>query len=102
MRKFIFTIILSAFLGEYSFAQTAIAIPDTLSGSTMSLTMHLDSVQFFPGIKTKTLGFNQYSYLGPTLILQNGQNASMQIHNQINDTTNVHWHGMHVASNEHL
>ena len=85
-------------MGEYSFAQTAIAIPDTLSGSTMSLTMHLDSVQFFPGIKTKTLGFNQYSYLGPTLILQNGQNASMQIHNQINDTTNVHWHGMHVAS----
>ncbi len=78
-------------------AQTAIPIPDTLSGSNISLTMHNDSVQFFPGNKTQTLAFNQYAYLGPTLILNKGQNVSITVNNQIGDTTNVHWHGLHVS-----
>lgn len=78
-------------------SQTAIPIPDTLSGSNITLTMHQDSVQFFPGNKTQTLSFNQYAYLGPTLILNNGQNVSINVNNQIGDTTNVHWHGLHVS-----
>lgn len=78
-------------------AQTAIPIPDTLSGSTINLNMHKDSVQFFSGQKTQTLAFNQYAYLGPTLILNNGQNVSITVNNQIGDTTNVHWHGLHVS-----
>jgi bilirubin oxidase len=78
-------------------AQTPIPIPDTLSGSNINLTMHQDSVQFFQGQKTQTLAFNQYSYLGPTLILNNGQNVSITVNNQIGDTTNVHWHGLHVS-----
>lgn len=78
-------------------AQTAIPIPDTLSGNSIALTMHQDSVQFFPGQLTQTLAFNQYAYLGPTLILNNGQNVSITVNNQIGDTTNVHWHGLHVS-----
>lgn len=78
-------------------AQTAIPIPDTLSGNSIALTMHQDSVQFFPGQLTQTLAFNQFSYLGPTLILNNGQNVSITVNNQIGDTTNVHWHGLHVS-----
>lgn len=77
--------------------QTAIPIPDTLSGNSIALTMHQDSVQFFPGQLTQTLAFNQYAYLGPTLILNNGQNVSITVNNQIGDTTNVHWHGLHVS-----
>ena len=80
------------------YAQTAIPIPDTLSGNSIILNMHKDSVQFFTGKKTNSLAFNQYKYLGPTLILNNGQNVSITVNNQINDTTNVHWHGLHVAS----
>lgn len=78
-------------------SQTAIPIPDTLSGNSIALTMHQDSVQFFPGQLTQTLAFNQYAYLGPTLILNNGQNVSITVNNQIGDTTNVHWHGLHVS-----
>lgn len=78
-------------------AQTAIPIPDTLSGTSITLTMHQDSVQLFPGKLTQTLAFNQYAYLGPTLILNNGQNVSITVNNQISDTTNVHWHGLHVS-----
>lgn len=98
MRHSILTGIICALFAIYANAQTAIPIPDTLTENSITLTMHQDSVQFFPGLKTQTLAFNQYSYLGPTLILNNGENVSLTVNNQIGDTTNVHWHGLHVAS----
>lgn len=78
-------------------AQQPLYIPDTLSGNTFSLTMHKDSVQFLPGNKTATMAFNSNAYLGPTLIVQKGTNVNIAVNNQIGDTTNIHWHGLHVA-----
>ena len=79
-------------------AQTQLAIPDTLAGSNYTLTMHKDSVQFFPtGNISHTYAFNQYKYLGPTLIFNKGDNVNLLVNNQIGDTTTVHWHGIHVA-----
>jgi bilirubin oxidase len=61
--------------------------------------MHADSVQFFPtGPVSKTFGYNQYPYLGPTLILNKGQVVNLDVTNSIDDTTTVHWHGLHVPS----
>ncbi len=79
-------------------AQQPLFIPDTLSGSTITLNMHADSVQFLLGIKTSTYAYNSYSYLGPTLILNNGANVSLVVNNQLADTSTVHWHGLHVAA----
>ena len=80
-------------------AQTQLAIPDTITGPNYSLTMHQDSVQFFPtGKIAHTYAFNQYKYLGPTLILNKGSNVNMSVNNQIGDTTTVHWHGIHLPS----
>jgi len=79
------------------FSQNQIALPDTLSGETVDLTMHSDSVSFLSGRKTPTYGFNQYPYLGPTLILQKDQPVSITVYNQIDDTTAIHWHGLHVG-----
>lgn len=98
MKKLLFLLCLAYGNVSVLYSQTAIPIPDTLSGVNINLTMHKDSVQFFPGAKTRTLAFNQYAYLGPTLILKKGQNVSITVNNQIADTTNVHWHGLHVAS----
>jgi bilirubin oxidase len=97
MKPVYFTAALCCLVIQSAQSQTAIPVPDTLSGSSITLTMHQDSVQFFPGRFTQTLAFNQYSYLGPTLILNNGQNVSITVDNQIGDTTNVHWHGLHVS-----
>jgi blue copper oxidase len=97
MKKLLLLIFSLAFISQLN-AKNQIPIPDTLSGTTIDLRMHKDSVQFFPGIKTNTLAFNQYSYLGPTIILQKGQQVSINMDNQIGDTTAVHWHGMHVSS----
>lgn len=79
-------------------AQNPLFIPDTLSGPSYSLTMHMDSVQFLPGNITHTYAFNNFSYLGPTLILNKGDNVSITVNNQIDDTTTVHWHGLHIAA----
>lgn len=77
---------------------TQLAIPDTLSGPNYVLNMHKDSVQFFPGDISHTYAFNQYKYLGPTLIFNKGSNINITVNNQIGDTTTVHWHGIHVPS----
>ncbi len=79
-------------------AQTQLVIPDTLSGPSYSLNMHKDSVQFFPGKKSKTYAYNTHNYLGPTLIFKKGTNININISNQIGDTTTVHWHGIHLPS----
>lgn len=79
-------------------AQNPLFIPDTLAGPNYSLTMHRDSVQFFPGAVSHTYAFNANHYLGPTLLLNKGANVSITVNNQVGDTTTVHWHGLHVPA----
>lgn len=77
-------------------AQTPILIPDTLSGSVINLNLKDSLFQFYGGTDTKTLGYNG-SYLGPTIILNQGQKVTLNVHNLMKDTTTTHWHGLHVA-----
>lgn len=79
-------------------SQTLLSVPDTLAGPSIQLTMHSDSVSFFPGNWTHTYAYNQYAYLGPTLIFQQGQQMDITVTNLINDTTTVHWHGIHLPA----
>lgn len=79
--------------------QNALHIPDTMEGPVYSLTMAPSSHEFFSGVQTDTYGFNG-SYLGPTLILNKGEAIQMHVANQIGEPTTVHWHGMHVASED--
>lgn len=81
-----------------AFAQQALFIPDTLVGPSYDLTIHQDSVQFFPGKISHTYAYNANKYLGPTLIFNTGDDISIIVHNHINDTTAIHWHGLHVPS----
>lgn len=79
-------------------AQTPLLIPDTIVGPNYFLAMHEDSIQFFPGKKSYTYAYNQYNYLGPTLIFNKGSHVNITVNNQINDTTTVHWHGIHLPA----
>ncbi|MBC7864293.1 MAG: multicopper oxidase domain-containing protein [Bacteroidia bacterium] len=81
------------------FSQTQLYIPDTLVGPNVSLTMHKDSVQFFPtGNYSHTYAYNLNKYLGPTLIFNKGDNVNITVNNQIDDTSTVHWHGIHLPA----
>lgn len=84
------------FAAVYTNAQTPLFIPDTLAGTNINLNIADSSHQFFPGINTTTIGYNG-SYLGPTIILNKGQSLTMNVHNELADTTTTHWHGLHVG-----
>lgn len=77
-------------------AQNPLAIPDTITGTSINLTIADSANQFYTGYNTNTIGFNG-SYLGPTIILNEGENVSINVNNQLTDTTTVHWHGLHIA-----
>lgn len=78
-------------------AQQELFIPDTLSGENINLTIQEGQVQFFSGGLTQTYGING-NFLAPTLLLNQGQQVSMHVNNTLADSTTIHWHGMHVSS----
>ena len=71
-------------------------LPPVLNGPVYNLNMQNGTHQFNPGITSSTKGFNG-NLLGPTLILQAGQQVTMNVTNSIGEETTVHWHGLHVA-----
>ncbi|HHG84686.1 MAG TPA: bilirubin oxidase, partial [Bacteroidetes bacterium] len=77
--------------------QNALLIPDTLSGTSINLTLQTGSHQFYSGQNTATYGANG-NILGPTLLLNQGDFVSFSVNNQLADTTTIHWHGLHVSS----
>jgi blue copper oxidase len=78
-------------------SQNLLGIPDTLSASNIILNIYDTSHVFYPGFTTSTFGVNG-SYLGPTLLLNRGDSVSINVVNNLMDTTTIHWHGMHVSA----
>ena len=95
MKKLIIAL-LTFILPLLTSAQTLIPIPDILSGANINLTIADSTQSFFSGYNTNTIGYNG-SYLGPTIILNKGQNVTMHVNNLLMDTTTTHWHGLHIA-----
>ncbi len=71
-------------------------IPPTLNGPVYNLNMQHGTHQFIFLTNSATMGFNG-NVLGPTLIMQAGQQVSMNVTNSIGEASTVHWHGFHVA-----
>lgn len=55
------------------------------------------STGFLPGKQTKSLGFNG-NYLGPTIRVRTGDKVRLNVTNNLDEKTTVHWHGMDVAA----
>lgn len=89
--------LIGLFIFQIGWSQNALHIPDTLTGTTIHLSLQNGTRQFFGGPLTHTMGANG-SVLGPTLILNKGDTVSFQVDNQLADTTTTHWHGMHVSA----
>lgn len=64
-------------------------------GNEIELVIQNGEHEFFPGIKSTTKGFSQ-SYLGPTIRLYQNETTRINFVNNIDDTTTVHGHGLHV------
>ena len=88
-------IFIASFLINSAKAQNLLAIPDTLSGTNFVLNINDTSHVFYATYTTHTFGVNA-SYLGPTLIFNEGDSVNITVNNQLMDTTTIHWHGLHV------
>jgi FtsP/CotA-like multicopper oxidase with cupredoxin domain len=53
--------------------------------------------QILPGRETQTWGFNG-AMLGPTLRAHRGDEVLIRFRNELDETTTVHWHGMHLPA----
>jgi blue copper oxidase len=100
MKKLLLLCTLSIFL----LLQTASAqyntlwIPDTLSGTHFDLVLKDTFKQLKVGNQTITGGINKDNFWGPTLFFQQGDTVHMNVTNKLNDSTTLHWHGMHLPA----
>jgi blue copper oxidase len=67
---------------------------DTRATGRLALKTSAGSTSFFGGATTPTAGFNQ-DYLGPTIVVQNGELAA-EVKNTLGDPISAHWHGLLV------
>ncbi|MBB4053610.1 FtsP/CotA-like multicopper oxidase with cupredoxin domain [Devosia subaequoris] len=87
---------------RHAFAQgqtprTRLAMPpllDTRETGRVALTATPGSTAFGGGASTPTAGYNQ-GYLGPTVVMQNGDLAA-EVQNNLDEAITTHWHGLLV------
>lgn len=80
-----------------AFAQNPLAIPPTLTGTEINLNLQNGQIEFYNGFTTNTIGYNQ-AILGPTLILEKGSEVTINVANNLDEPTTLHWHGLHVSA----
>jgi len=99
MRHFSIFILALCLLTVKSFSQSynTMWMPDTLSGTTFNLSIRDTFAQIVAGNQTITGGING-KFWGPTLIMNQGDTVHMQVRNNLNDSTTIHWHGMHLPA----
>jgi blue copper oxidase len=98
MKKSIITLI---FLGISSLLEAQysdIRIPEALYGPTFDLDIHESLKQIKSGTQTITGSINNETFWGPTLFINKGDNVSFNVTNNLNESTTVHWHGMHLPA----
>lgn len=98
MKKIILFLILVT--GQVGFSQSynTMWIPDTLSGTNFNLTIKDTFAQIVnTGNQTITGGING-KFWGPTLFINKGDTVHMNVNNNLNDSTTIHWHGMHLPA----
>jgi bilirubin oxidase len=93
------TFIIIIFSAQQTSAQyNQLWIPDTLSGTTFNLNIKDTFSQIRPGQQTITGAINNSNFWGPTLIFRRGDTVHMNVKNLLNDSTTIHWHGMHLPA----
>lgn len=73
-------------------------IPDTMSGTNFNLTVKDTFAQIVnSGNQSITGGING-KFWGPTIFINKWANVQMNVTNKLNDSTTLHWHGMHLPA----
>ena len=98
MKKHFILIIL---LSSFTFLQAqynAMSMPEALYGTTFNLNIHESTKQLKTGNLTITGAINNETFWGPTLFVNKGDEVHLNVTNNLNESTTVHWHGMHLPA----
>lgn len=96
--KFLLTLVLAFTLTQLRAQYNNLWIPDTITGTNFTLTLKDTFAQLQPGNQTITSAVNNNNFWGPTLIFNQGDTVHMNVSNHLNDSTTVHWHGLHLPA----
>jgi FtsP/CotA-like multicopper oxidase with cupredoxin domain len=77
---------------------TALPSPPTTNGQ-LNLTAQYTTQNIFKGKSSKVLGYQSGSILGPTIVVNTGDVMSVNLQNNLLETTNIHWHGLIIPAN---
>lgn len=90
-------------VGQVAF-ERPLAIPplaestiDEQGRRVFSLTAQAGSTEFVDDVSTPTAGYNG-THLGPTLVAARGEEVVVDIANELDEPTSVHWHGMKLSA----
>ncbi len=98
MKKTIF-ITLIAFNSFLIHSQyNTMTMPEALTGTTFNLNIHESTKQLVSGNQTITGALNNETFWGPTLIINKDDVVHMNVTNNLNESTTIHWHGMHLPA----
>jgi bilirubin oxidase len=79
------------------FAQNPLLIPPALTGTTFDLTVQSGSQVFYDTTSTPSFGINGV-WMAPTIIVNKHDSITLNVINNLNVNTTMHWHGVHVSA----
>jgi blue copper oxidase len=95
--KKIFLFIITICISKIIFAQNQLVIPPSLTGTNFNLTVQSGTQTFYGSTPTPTYGING-AFLSPTIIVNKGDSITLNVINNLNLNTTMHWHGLHVSA----
>ena len=99
MKKSIITLFVLTITVALHAQYNTIPIPEALYGTTFNLNIHESVKQIkATGNQTVTGSINNETFWGPTLIINKGDEVHMNVTNNLNESTTLHWHGMHLPA----
>lgn len=96
-RKPISTVDEVAFARPLTIPPLASSTVDDRGVRVFELTAQEGSMDFLPGDRTPTWGFSQ-DYLGPTIVASRSEQVEVDVKNDLEEITTVHWHGMRLPA----
>ncbi len=93
MKKILYVILATACL---LMADNPLIIPEAISGNDFNLNLQYGTSQILEGNTTQTMGANGNNQ-APTLIFEQGEFVNINVTNNLDEETTIHWHGMHIS-----
>ena len=98
MKKIFITIVILSTFNSLHAQYNVMSMPEALYGTIFNLNIHESTKQLRTGNLTVTGAINNETFWGPTLFINKGDEVHLNVTNNLNESTTVHWHGMHLPA----